>query len=79
GTINLADLEEFSEIFAEDEDYKTIILHIAELGPVSAVDLSELLNIPLRTVARKIKLLKEKGVVEFAGAKKNGGYVLKKQ
>lgn len=36
-----------------------------------------MLNIPLRTMARKLKQLKEKGIIEFTGAPKNGGYALR--
>ena len=41
---------------------------------ISVVDLSENLNIPIRTLKRKIKLLVDKRIIEYRGSKKTGGY-----
>jgi ATP-dependent DNA helicase RecG len=35
------------------------------------------LNIPLRTLQRWLKELKEKDLIEYCGSKKSGGYFIK--
>ena len=47
---------------------------IKENEGLSAVVLGEKLNIPLRTIQRWIKQLKDENKIEYRGSKKTGGY-----
>ena len=50
---------------------------IEKNGGLSALNLSQNLNKPLRTVQRWIKQLKEQDKIEYLGSKKTGGYYAK--
>lgn len=72
--IDMANLEEFMDNIAHDEDLLNLCRIIAKDTSVTTKSLSEQLHIPLRTIERKIKYLKDNGVLQHNGAKKNGGY-----
>lgn len=72
--IDMANLEEFMDNIAHDEDLLNLCRIIAKDPSVTTKSLSEQLHIPLRTIERKIKYLKDNGVLQHNGAKKNGGY-----
>ena len=73
--INKANLEEFMDIIAHNEDFLNLCRIIAKEPSVTTKSLSEQLQVPHRTIERKIKYLKEKGIILHYGAKKNGEYV----
>ena len=56
---------------------KEIYDYIKSHEGTSAVDMENKLNIPLRTLQRWLKELKEKDLIEYRGSKKNGGYFVK--
>lgn len=56
------------------ENTKNLIIKNENL---SAIELSEKLEIPLRTTQRWIKELKDKDKIEYRGSKKTGGYFAK--
>ncbi len=70
----MANLEKFMDNIAHDEDLLNLCRIIAKDPSVTTKILSEQLHIPLRTIERKIKYLKDNGVLQHNGAKKNGGY-----
>lgn len=72
--IDMANLEEFMDNIAHDEDLLNLCRIIAKDPSVTTKSLSEQLHIPLRTIERKIKYLKDNGVLQHNGAKKNGRY-----
>lgn len=73
-SIDMANLEKFMDNIAHDEDLLNLCRIIAKDPSVTTKSLSEQLHIPLRTIERKIKYLKDNGVLQHNGAKKNGGY-----
>lgn len=74
-SIDKANLEEFMDIIAHNEDFLNLCRIIAKEPSVTTKSLSEQLQVPLRTIERKIKYLKDKGIILHNGAKKNGEYV----
>lgn len=73
-SIDMANLEKFMDNIAHDEDLLNLCRIIAKDPSVTTKSLSEQSHIPLRTIERKIKYLKDNGVLQHNGAKKNGGY-----
>jgi predicted transcriptional regulator len=60
-------------------DLEKTILEIIRYNENSNIKrISELINIPYRTVARYLAKLKEENLIEFRGIPKTGGYYLKK-
>ena len=55
-----------------------VLAYINDHPNLKAQQLSAQLNIPLRTLQRYIRQLKEEGKIEFRGAAKTGGYFAKK-
>ena len=54
------------------------LIQYIEINPnLKANEMSENLNIPLRTIQRWLKQLKEEEKIEFRGAPKTGGYFAK--
>lgn len=63
----------------ESAYYRRLILAyiIDEQGPISTVELVELLNWPKSTVKTNINCIRDMGIeVEYVGSRKTGGYVL---
>jgi ATP-dependent DNA helicase RecG len=56
---------------------KEVYDYIQSHQGTSAVDMENKLNIPLRTLQRWLKELKEKDLIEYCGSKKSGGYFIK--
>lgn len=56
---------------------KSIYEFIAKNPGVRANQISESLDIPIRTVQRNLSYLKDKDLIEFRGSKKTGGYFAK--
>ena len=50
---------------------------ISKNSGLSAVEISNKSNIPLRIVQRQVKELKDKNLIEYKGSKKTGGYYAK--
>ncbi len=73
--INKANLEEFMDNIAHNEDLLILCQIIAKDPSVTMKSLSDQLGISLKTVERRIKILKDKGILQHSGAKKNGEYV----
>jgi ATP-dependent DNA helicase RecG len=60
-----------------EDSASKIILELIEKQTASKVqEISDLLNLSLRTTERKIKALKDNGLISFEGALKTGFYVL---
>lgn len=72
---NKSNLEEFMDNIAHDENLFNLCYIIAKEPSVTTKSLSEKLQVPLRTIERKIKYLKDKDVIQHSGAKKKGEYV----
>ena len=73
--INKANLEEFMDSIAHNEDLLILCQIIAKDPSVTMKSLSDQLGVSLKTVERRIKILKDKGILQHSGAKKNGEYV----
>ena len=73
--INKTNLEEFMDKIAHNEDLLILCQIIAKDPSVTMKSLSDQLGVSLKTVERRIKILKDKGVLQHSGAKKNGEYV----
>lgn len=73
--INKANLEEFMDNIAHNEDLLILCQIIAKDPSVTMKSLSDQLGVSLKTVERRIKILKDKGILQHSGAKKNGEYV----
>ena len=73
--INKANLEEFMDNIAYNEDLLILCQIIAKDPSVTMKSLSDQLGVSLKTVERRIKILKDKGILQHSGAKKNGEYV----
>ena len=56
---------------------KEVYDYIQSHQGASAIDMENKLNIPLRTLQRWLKELKEKQLIEYRGSKKTGGYFIK--
>lgn len=76
GSLNFVNLEDFVSLVANDKDKISICQAIISIPSANVKTIAETVNIPYRTVARKLKYLKEMKVVQYVGAQKNGGYVL---
>ncbi len=54
------------------------VFELIETNPnIKVKDIQRLLNFSTRTIERYIKILKEKGLIEFEGSSKLGGYFAK--
>jgi len=60
-----------------NEGIKSILEFIHNNPGKRVSQISELTNIPAKTIERWIKQLKEQGHIEFRGSKKTGGYYAK--
>ena len=60
---------------AHNEDLLILCQIIAKDPSVTMKNLSDQLGVSLKTVERRIKILKDKGILQHSGAKKNGEYV----
>ena len=60
---------------AHNEDLLILCQIIAKDPSVTMKSLSDQLGVSLKTVERRIKILKDKGILQHSGAKKNGEYV----
>lgn len=76
GSLNYVNLEDFTGFVANDKDKISICKAIINTPSANVKMLAEMVNIPYRTTARKLKYLKEKKIIQYQGAQKNGGYVL---
>ena len=76
GSLNFVNLEDFTGFVANDKDKISICKAIINTPSANVKKLAEMVNIPYRTTARKLKYLKEKKIIQYQGAQKNGGYVL---
>lgn len=76
GSLNIVNLEDFTGFVANDKDKISICKAIINTPSANVKMLAEMVNIPYRTTARKLKYLKEKKIIQYQGAQKNGGYVL---
>ena len=76
GSLNFVNLEDFTGFVANDKDKISICKAIINTPSANVKMLAEMVNIPYRTTARKLKYLKEKKIIQYQGAQKNGGYVL---
>ncbi len=54
-----------------------LLAHIQSHPGQRASEISAVINIPLRTIERWLKDLRETGDIEFRGASKTGGYFAK--
>ena len=72
---DMDNLEKFMVNIAHDEDLLKLCRIIAKDPSITTKSLSEQLEVPLRTIERKIKYLKDKGILQHSGAKKKGEYV----
>ena len=57
-----------------NEGIKSLLNLINENPGENAIKLSEKINVPLKTIERWLKLLKNRNLVEHRGSKKTGGY-----
>lgn len=74
-SIDKANLEEFMDSIAHNEDLLILCQIIAKDPSMTMKSLSDQLGVSLKTVERRIKILKDKGILQHNGAKKNGEYV----
>ena len=72
---DMDNLEKFMVNIAHDEDLLKLCRIIAKDPSITTKGLSEQLEVPLRTIERKIKYFKDKGILQHSGAKKKGEYV----
>ena len=61
------------------ENKNKILRVIAETPQITYDKLSEQLNIPRRTIAREMKILRERGIIKRIGSTKNGYWEIMKQ
>lgn len=73
--LNSADLGVFLSSIAYNEELLSICRMIAKDPSITMKNMSEQLQVSLKTIERKIKYLKDKGILQHSGAKKNGEYV----
>jgi ATP-dependent DNA helicase RecG len=57
-----------------NEGLKSVLLIIIKNPGIQAKRISEILNRPLKTLERQIKILSEKSLIEHKGSKKTRGY-----
>jgi len=60
-----------------NEGIKSLLSYISENPGLNAINLSERIKIPLSTLERRLKTLKEKKYIIFEGSRKTGGYYSK--
>ena len=48
-------------------------------GGIRTVDIANLIDIPVKSIERYVKQLRDSGIIEFRGAKRTGGYYLTKK
>jgi len=58
-------------------DINLLLVFISENQSLSAKNISENMNEPLKTIQRWIKQLKDENKIEYLGSKKTGGYFVK--
>ena len=73
--LKVLDLEDFMPIISQSKELETICRMIAKDPSVTIKKLADKLQVSSKTIERKIKLLKEQGILQHNGAKKNGEYV----
>jgi hypothetical protein len=74
GGLKTIDLEEFNRIIAKDKVLLTLCQILARKESVNMKTYMEEMNVPLRTIERKMKYLKENHIIRHEGARKNGNY-----
>lgn len=79
GSKIFVNLEEFHDIITNDKEMICICRFIGKNSCPNAKMISDALNVPYRTLARKLKYLKNMNIIQYQGAKKNGGYVISPQ
>lgn len=79
GSKRIVNLEEFHDIITYDKEMICICRFIGKNSCPNAKMISDALNVPYRTLARKLKYLKNMNIIQYQGAKKNGGYVISPQ
>lgn len=57
-----------------NEGLKSVLSIIIKNPGIQAKQISEILNRPIKTLERQIKILSEKSLIERKGSKKTGGY-----
>ena len=73
--LNTACLEDFLNNREHNEELLALCRMIAKNPSVTMKSLSDQLGVSLKTIERRIKNLKDKGILQHSGAKKNGEYV----
>ena len=73
--LNTACLEDFLNNVEHNEELLILCRMIAKNPSVTMKSLSDQLGVSLKTIERRIKILKDKGILQHSGAKKNGEYV----
>lgn len=73
--LNTAYLEKFLDNIEHNEELLILCRMIAKNPSVTMKSLSDQLGVSLKTIERRIKILKDKGILQHSGAKKNGEYV----
>jgi ATP-dependent DNA helicase RecG len=73
-------IEGITEGVTEDvkDKIKRILLVLYKEGGVRTVDIEKRIDVPVKSVERYIKQLKDAGLIEFKGANRTGGYYLTK-
>ena len=73
--LNTACLEDFLNNIEHNEELLALCRMIAKNPSITMKSLSDQLGVSLKTIERRIKNLKDKGILQHSGAKKNGEYV----
>ena len=73
--LKFIELEEFLSLIDHNKDLENLCRMIAKEPAITMKSMSNLLQVSLKTIERRIKILKEKGILQHNGAKKNGEYV----
>lgn len=73
--VDMNNLEEFLTKIENNEELLTLCRIIAKEPSVTMKNLSDQLQVSPKTVERRLKILKDKGILKHCGAKKNGAYV----
>lgn len=73
--LNTACLEDFLNNVEHNEELLILCRMIAKNPSITMKSLSDQLGVSLKTIERRIKILKDKGILQHSGAKKNGEYV----
>lgn len=74
-SVDKTNLEEFLANIENNEELLSLCRIIAKEPSVTMKSLSDQLKVSLKTVERRLKILKNKGILLHCGAKKNGEYV----